>query len=327
MSDERGEMNEEQQLRDEPESRPRSRRELFKVAGAAAGAIAGAKMLSPSDAKATDHAPLNVGDANTGTLQTKLTSTVSFPHPANPPDGAFRVDAQFADYAIYGTTLIPGTNPPQYGAGYGVAGIGGAGVLGVGGSAGGVFAGSVVAINLDPQANPGFPHGQAFKGDLAVDSDGILWFCVVGSPETQAPFTDGVWIKLSHVGVRYLAKPVRVYSSGDPGQNKLTIGTGSTANPRTIQITGVVPAGATEGVPANAVGVLGNLTITQGEALLFATVWPSGPWPGTSNINVPPGFDLANSFNIGLNPDGSGTIKIAASSATHAIIDISGYIL
>ena len=68
---------------------------------------------------------------------------------------------------------------------YGVIGTGAGGVLGLG-AVGGVFSGSVVAINLDPQNTPRrAPTGEAFKGDLAVDLNGVLWLCVAdGTPGT-----------------------------------------------------------------------------------------------------------------------------------------------
>ena len=55
------------------------------------------------------------------------------------------------------------------------------------------------------------------------------------------------------------------------------------------------------------------------------TIWPSGAWPGTSNINFVSGVDLANSFSVGLS--NSGSVSVAAFGATHVIIDVAGYIL
>jgi hypothetical protein len=101
---------------------------------------------------------------------------------------------------------------------------------------------------------------------------------------------------------------------------KLQPGDGDTASPRAIPIVGVVA-----GVPANAVGVVGNVTVTEAVAGGFGTIWPSGGWPGTSNINFVPGVNLANAFTVGLGP--SGTVRVAAAAVTHVVIDIAGYIL
>ena len=46
-----------------------------------------------------------------------------------------------------------------------------------------------------------------------------------------------------------------------------------------------IPRPNSSGVPAQARGVLITLTVTALAAGGFATVWPSGAWPGTSNIN------------------------------------------
>jgi hypothetical protein len=129
----------------------------------------------------------------------------------------------------------------------------------------------------------------------------------------------GTWIKLSHGGYRPLPAPVRAYDSRQTPAGKLKPGDGDTATPRPIQITGVVA-----GVPANAVAVAGNLAVTEASAGGFATIWPGGAWPGTANINFV-SADLSNSFTVGLS--GSGSVNVAASSPTHVVIDIAGYVL
>jgi hypothetical protein len=121
--------------------------------------------------------------------------------------------------------------------------------------------------------------------------------------------------------VQVLATPVRAYDSRTDSAGPLTGGPGGSAGAtRTIQIIGVVP-----GVPANAVAVVGNLAVTQEASGGFATIWPSGPWPGTANINFAAGQDLSNSFTVGLSA--SGSVNVAASATTHVVIDITGYVL
>jgi hypothetical protein len=169
---------------------------------------------------------------------------------------------------------------------------------------------------------PGAPtSGDYSKGDVLVGADGVMYLCTAdGNP--------GTWVRVSHTGQRYLASPQRAYDSrpGEPPstgpKTKLTVGDGSTATPRTIPIAGVVA-----GVPPDALGVFGTLSIVDPESLIFATVWPEGAWPGTATMLAPPGAFISNSINVGLSSNGSGTISIAASGATHAIIDIAGYVL
>jgi hypothetical protein len=120
--------------------------------------------------------------------------------------------------------------------------------------------------------------------------------------------------------VKLLTSPVRAYDSRTDPAGKLPGGPGGSAGtPRVIQIIGAVA-----GIPSNAIGVVGNIAITQEDGLGFATVWPSGPWPGTANINFIAG-DASNFFSSGLSSTGS--ISVAASATTHVVIDITGYIL
>jgi hypothetical protein len=72
------------------------------------------------------------------------------------------------------------------------------------------------------------------------------------------------------------------------------------------------------------VAVAGNLAVTEASGGGFATIWPSGAWPETANINFV-AVDLSNSFTVGLS--GTGTVYVAASSPTHVITDIAGYVL
>jgi hypothetical protein len=315
-------MNEEQQLRDEPEARPRSRRDLLKVAGAGAAAIAGAKMLAPSDASANNGDPLTLGSTtNSASLQTLLTSSFVHDDPVH-PEGGFRVDAPNADLGIYGT-----------GKAYGIGGLGPGGVLGLG-TVGGVFSGSSVAINLDPQANPGAPTGQAFKGDLAVDSTGVLYFCVVGSPQTTPPFSPGTWIRVTNpVGaIVPLAAPVRVLNTTD--------GTGGVTGPlvpgATVHTTNSLIGVA--GIPATAVGVVGTLAISGvGGALLngfgFATIYPAGvATPAASNITAGAGcFAISNAVTVAFGTGGNaGKLSFVWAGGgpvpnAHAFLDVAGY--
>jgi len=272
---------------------------LLKTAGIVAGAAVAGKLAVAETASAADGQPLIVAANNSASnLETGLTTAG-----INAPAGfrAFKVIAPNFDYGVSGEAQD-----------YGVVGTGAGGVLGLG-TVGGVFSGSVVAINLDPQSAAGAPTGESFKGDLAVDSTGVLFLCV-------ADGTPGSWIRVSHGGVRYLATPQRAYDSRNVAAGTLKPGNGDTGTPRVIPISGVVA-----GVPPNALGIVGNLAVTGSTGGGFATIWPSGAWPGTANINYNTGQDLSNSFNVGLS--GTGSISIAASGVTHVVIDVAGYIL
>jgi len=71
--------------------------------------------------------------------------------------------------------------------------------------------------------------------------------------------------------------------------------------------------------------VLITMTIPALAAGGFATVWPSGAWPGTSNINFSPNQNIATTTVVGLGP--GGTFLVQSNVATNVIIDIAGYYL
>jgi hypothetical protein len=180
-----------------------------------------------------------------------------------------------------------------------------------GGSGVGVHAeGSQANLLLGPNSTAGAPTSGAHGlGEIYCDSKGTFYKCTIaGTPGTWVPMNNPVTI----------ATPVRAYDSRTAAAGILKSTDGFTATPRAIQITGVVA-----GVPANAVGVFGNLAVTQEAGVGFATIWPSGAWPGTANINFTTA-DISNSFTVGLS--GTGTISIAASAQTHVVIDIAGFI-
>jgi len=282
----------------------KTRRQFFRAAVVAAGAGVAAHLASPDRAAADDLDNLVLGAYNTASAETFLL--------ANPPtSSAFTVfNSRAGGFGVRGTAL--GTD------GVGIRGDanvnGGIGVVGAAASTGGHFYGAHAAIRLEPQAAAGAPTGASQIGEMLVDSEGALWLCVVTG-------TPGVWRQISPggAGTRYLSAPQRAYDSRTGADGKLRAGFGDTANPRVIPITAAVAD-----VPADAIGVVGNLALTEQDAGGFATVWPGGVWPGTANINFMAHVDLSNAFSVGLS---SGAVSVAASAPTHVVIDIAGYVL
>jgi hypothetical protein len=284
----------------------KSRRELLRTAGVVAGAAVVGQLAGAESAAAGDGSNLLLGvSVNSAVSKTVLTTSGTIPSDAA-LSSALTVIAPQADYGIAGDA-----------ASYGVVGKGAGGVLGLG-TVGGVFSGSTVAINLDPQEDPGAPIGQAFKGDLAVDSTGVLWLCV-------ADGTPGTWIQVSHGGVRLLPTPQRAYSSTEvSGGARMNQG-----ETRTIPIGGVVA-----GVPTIARGVVINLTVHLNINGGFVTAFPAGSsLPSTSTVNWNTSNQaVANGATIGLGTGGAVSLFVDAavapgSPATHVIVDVTGYVL
>ena len=84
------------------------------------------------------------------------------------------------------------------------------------------------------------------------------------------------------------------------------------------------------GVPANAVAVTGNVTVTQQQAAGYVSVTPTATnTPPASTINVPLGDNRANNLAVPLSATGtlSAVYKAGAGKRTHLIFDVTGYFL
>jgi hypothetical protein len=280
----------------------RSRRELLGLAGlGAAGLVSSAALARADRAEAADGSNLVIGQVNSGTNKTELDTSGTIMS-----DGALKVVAPNADYGVIGSANIVGA--------FGSAVVG---VLGDG-AVGGQFSGTDAAINLDPRGAVGPPGGTNFKGDLAVDSNGVLWLCVSnGSP--------GTWIRVSHGGVRFLSSPQRAYDS----RNDATNGKLKKDELRPVNILSAVPA-----IPSAALAIVGNLAATQTVGAGNVVAYPTGvPTPSTANINWSnPNTDISNSLAVALGTSGQITLKADATiasgqPATHIVVDVAGYIL
>ena len=211
-------------------------------------------------------------------------------------------------------------------AGSGVVGtsLNGPGVLGSGTSADlqANGSGKVVLSKAAYAVIP--PTGASFAGTLARDSAGDLWY----SPAS------GVYQKLnSPSGKFFPLTPGRVYDSRQtlPSPGPLVAG----AN-RTISVADRRDALLNTGavveanfVPAGAVAVSANVTITGTVGGGFLTVNPGGNTTvGASTINwKADNQDIANGIILALNANRELTIVAGGGGSTGFIIDINGYYL
>jgi hypothetical protein len=87
-----------------------------------------------------------------------------------------------------------------------------------------------------------------------------------------------------------------------------------------VQIAGVGP------VPANAVGVVLNLTATGATEQGYVTAWPTGePRPTASVLNLSPGIDMPNMITVAL---GDGKLSLYNfSGRVHLIADVAAYLI
>ena len=96
-----------------------------------------------------------------------------------------------------------------------------------------------------------------------------------------------------------------------------------TANaPRLFQVTG------RGGIPANAIAVTGNLTVTGQSAAGYVSLTPTATaTPKTSTLNMPAGDNRANAARFPLGPGGklAAVYKAGSGGTTHLIFDVTGY--
>ena len=99
-------------------------------------------------------------------------------------------------------------------------------------------------------------------------------------------------------------------------------GTFSPAMPRSFQVSGLA------GVPANAVAVTGNLTVTNQTAAGYVFLGPNPtPTPTSSTLNFPLGDSRANGVTVALGAGGtlSATYVAPPGKSTDLIFDVTGY--
>lgn len=110
-----------------------------------------------------------------------------------------------------------------------------------------------------------------------------------------------------------------------PGSQQITIDsvdpTGPVAGDATIEVR-VAGRGP---VPAGASAALLNITVTEPGAPGHVTAWPCDPdRPLASTVNYIAGQTVANAAFVKLSPDGA--VCLAAKSATHLVIDVTGWL-
>lgn len=95
---------------------------------------------------------------------------------------------------------------------------------------------------------------------------------------------------------------------------------------------GMVPAGSSirvqvtgrGAIPADAVAVFANITITRPRSHGHATVYPCGDIPHTSTLNYTADKTVANATMTGL--DASGGFCVASHAAAHVIVDVAAFV-
>jgi hypothetical protein len=108
--------------------------------------------------------------------------------------------------------------------------------------------------------------------------------------------------------------PIRILDTRYPTDTPLQPG-----EDRKVQV-----AGANR-IPANVVGVAGDLAVTGPTNNGWLALTPAKYVGPTSSLNFAPGQTVANGFTVGLYPDGTFNIHNGSGGTAHIVVDIAAY--
>jgi hypothetical protein len=208
-------------------------------------------------------------------------------------------------------------------------------------SSSGTFASSYASYNRPSDAATAWSAAQLLTAGTATYT-GASWGAytlVATDPQDPAavwvgdPYANGAggWSTTIHelnlgAGDGYVpVSPTRVL---DTRIGRGLSGVFSANVPRTFAVAGVTVGSVT--IPANAVAITGNLTVTAqtGAGYVALTPTPTAS-PSSSTINFPLGDDRANNVTIALSATGSLSAVYKATSGRHTqlVLDVTGYFL
>jgi len=316
-----------------------SRRGLLKLAGAAVAGAAGAAALKVVPAAAADGGNMLLGSTNDANATTVLKPTTTGTTPMLEVLGP-------------GVSALPGSPPePFAGAVIGVGssgndgvdgyapGTSGAGVVGQSDSGYGVIGATASGIDLaalggsgriaqNPLAAPGPPGFAPTSGlaEMVRDSGRRIW----------ASNADGAsWRPLNSL---ILITPVRVVDTRPGAGGSGPLGAiGPILGPLTGHAHYDWALQGTNGIPAAAVGIVGNITAVNwtagivqsgGDVRIYPYDGTNGPTVSTLNFGGSAQSSIANHFVAAFGSGGKVSVytDFNPGDSVHIIIDVSGYI-
>jgi hypothetical protein len=306
---------------------PKSRRGFLKIgAGAVLGALgmAAAKVIP---AAAATGGPTLLGTANSADAPTTIQTTGTAPRVIGAMalgftqaqlDGAGTFNAPLQGLGASSGNAEGVDGWAQGASAYGVFGLTDAGTGVVGESNTGIGLYAKRSGRIRQEGRPaGAPNYAPSNFEQVRDANGVLWIHNVA----------GAWRRVNTArfdtadGTGGFFKPFRLIDTRG--------GAAKAGNTYTT----VTVAGRGTGaslIPADAIGVAGNLTAVGYDQAGFLAIIPAGVTytPGTdpSSVNFITGQNaIPNSFICGLGTGGAVQVFVATPGATHFIIDITGY--
>ena len=191
-------------------------------------------------------------------------------------------------------------------------------------TSGGFASVTPVATNAPSTSTINFPRGDNRANNVTVvlGPGGKLAAVYKAGAGQTTDFVFDItgYFLANETGATYTpATPVRLLDTR--AANGLN-GTFKARTPRTWQITG------RGGIPSGATAITGNLTVTRQTSAGFVTVGPTATAnPSTSTLNFPLGDTRANGLTVKLGANGtlSAVYMAGVGTATHLVLDVTGY--
>jgi hypothetical protein len=175
---------------------------------------------------------------------------------------------------------------------------------------------------IDPSLDNPAPDGDVYYRSMvsipSLSTDAV----VNGTPTASAPpTTPPPTTFASHAGKYNPLAPTRIIDTRSSGVGP--VGSITAGNSYAYQVTGK------GNVPANAVAVTANLTVTNQTAAGWLSLGPTGGTPSASTLNFPVGDNRANGITVALSPTGTLYTYYGATAGARAdfIIDVTGYFI
>src|SRR5207248_2422232 len=345
---------------------PQSRRDLLKLAGAAAAGAAGSILIGNVPAAATNNLPVVLGNSTTNDAST---TTDLFPTTASAPSPLFQATGQGVATTTHVDPTVSTTVPlaqsipligaigaggalpqvgtpavPDYPGFAPIQGVGGVATIAVTGGTvqvsegvNGYGAGATgIGVTGESDVGYGIAGGSGGIDVAALGSGRVLQLALIDSLLTSPPagppnytpndfeqVRDGkgiIWVSKLGGGWRRInsvipVTPFRIFASRP--------------NARPANSTTDITIAGVGGIPADAIGVVGNLTALGPAANGFLTMFPKGSTLNQVNsLNYSKGVvALSNHVTVGLGTGGAVTVFVSGNGPTNFLFDVGGYII
>jgi hypothetical protein len=325
-------------------SGPKSRRELLRLAGAGVVGAVGAAALQAVPAAAATGQAFTLGQANDANATTSLANTAaSSPSPilqvTGPTTGVS--SSVVSGAAIYGNSGFQAVYAS--GTAFGVNAISSIGLDLAANGTGRIYQYSIVDNLGNPMAGPptftpNQPSNLSPGGELVRDKDSVIWASRATDTGTAA------WKRVNSVRVDAANGSGGFFTPTRIVETRASKGVkGGIPGPLAPNQTYTWPAAGsflgTSGIPTDAVGIVGNLTVVASAGSSFggagyAAIFPAGftYTPGTdpSTVNFgDPLFAVPNSFVLGFGTGlnaGKFSVYVYGSVSVYILVDVTGYL-